>query len=582
MLKLLKYLKPYFWSVFFLILSVGVQVFSTLRLPSLMADIVNNGIVTGDPNYTLAVGLKMLGFTALSALASLVSHYLSARIGAAFSRDLREDFYKKVISFSISEIDKFSTASLITRTTNDISQVQSAVMMMLTMLLRAPLMCLGAIFEAYRTAPNMTWIIALGVGLIIFFSIIIIASVMPKFKLFQKLLDRLTLLARENLTGLRVIRAFNNEELERHKIEKSNEELTKTILSIDRVFSLQDPLISLVFNSVTLLCIWIGINNLETDLSYLGNMIAFVEYAAQVIMSFLILTMLFVVLPRANVSAVRLNEVFNTKSKITWKEKTLKAPEVSPSVEFNNVSFAYAGADENVLSNISFKANAGETTAFIGSTGSGKSTLISLVPRFYEPTSGEIKISGLNIKDYNKDDLMKKIGYVPQKGVLFSGSVNSNITFGNPKASQSEIELAAKISQSEEFIKKLPEKYTSHISQGGSNVSGGQKQRLSIARAIAKNPEIYIFDDSFSALDMKTDKKLRAALKPKVKNSVVLIVAQRINTIKDADQIIVLDNGKIVGKGKHFNLLKSCETYREIVKSQFSEEEFRKELNHAA
>ena len=559
-----------------------IQVISTLRLPSLMADIVNQGIVTGDPNYTLQTGLKMLGFTALSAIMSLISHYYSAKIGAAFSRDLREDFYKKVISLSLSDINKFSTASLLTRTTNDIAQVQSAIIMILTMLLRAPLMCIGAIIEALQTAADMTWIIALGVGLIIFFSILIVSAVMPKFKLFQKLLDRLTLLARENLTGLRVIRAFNNEELERKKIEKSNEDLTMTILKIDRVFSFQDPLISLVFNGVTLLCIWIGIKNLETDISYLGNMLALVEYAAQVIMSFLILTMLFVVLPRANVSAVRLNEVFKTKSKITWRKKTKGTPELRPSVEFKNVSFSYSSADENILSNISFKAEAGETTAFIGSTGSGKSTLISLVPRFYEPTSGEIKISGINLKDYNKDNLMKKIGYIPQRGILFSGSVNSNISFGNLSASEAEIKDAAKISQSTDFIEKLPEKYNSHISQGGSNVSGGQKQRLSIARAIAKNPEIYIFDDSFSALDMKTDKNLRAALKPKVKDSVVLIVAQRINTIKDADQIVVLDNGKIVGKGKHLELLKTCKIYQEIVKSQFSEAEFKKEMNYAA
>ena len=581
MFKFLKYLKPYFWSVLLLIITVMIQVISTLQLPSLMASIVNNGIVTGNTDYTFSTGLKMLGFTALSAIMSLISHYLSSKIGSAFSLDLREDFYKKVISLSLSDIDNFSTASLITRTTNDISQVQSAIMMILTMLLRAPLMGIGAVIQAFRTAPNITWIIALSVGLIIFFSIIIISAVSPKFKIFQKLLDRLTLLARENLTGLRVIRAFNNEKLERKKIEKSNEELTQTILSIDRVFSFQDPLIGLIFNGTTLLCIWIGIKNLETDISYLGNMLALVEYSAQVIMSFLILTMLFVVLPRANVSATRLNEVFKTKSKIIWKKKTEGTPDLRPSVEFKNVSFSYSGAEENILSDISFKALAGETTAFIGSTGSGKSTLISLVPRFYEATSGEIKISNLNIKNYSKDDLMKKIGYIPQRGVLFAGSVRSNITFGNISAEKETIKEAATISQSKEFVDKLPEKYDAHISQGGSNISGGQKQRLSIARAIAKNPEIYIFDDSFSALDMKTDQKLRAALKPKTKDSVVLIVAQRINTIKDAEQIIVLDNGKIIGKGKHFDLLKTCKTYQEIVKSQLSEEEYKKELAHA-
>ena len=582
MLKLLRYLKPYFWSVLILILSTGIQVFSTLRLPSLMADIVNDGIVTGNSQYTLLTGLKMLGFTALSALMSLVAHYFSAKIGAAFSRDLREDFYKKVISLSLADIDNFSTASLITRTTNDISQVQSAVIMILTMLLRAPLMCVGAIFEAFQTAANMTWILALGIGLIIFFSILLISAALPKFKILQKLIDKLVLITRENLTGLRVIRAFNNEKLENTKFETANSEIIKTTLYIDKVMSFQDPLIGLVFDSITLLCIWIGIKNLETDLSYLGNMLAFVEYAAQVIMSFLILTMLFVVLPRANVSATRLNEVFNQKSKINWKKKTLGVPDVKPSVEFKNVSFSYSGAEENVLSDISFTANAGKTTAFIGSTGSGKSTLISLVPRFYEATSGDIKISGLSIKDYNKDDLMKKIGYIPQKGILFAGDIKSNITFGNIDASDAEIKKAAEISQSKEFIEKLKDNFSSHIAQGGSNVSGGQKQRLSIARAIAKKPEIYIFDDSFSALDMKTDKKLRASLKPETKDSVVLIVAQRINTIKDADQIIVLDNGKIVGKGTHHHLLKTCPIYQEIVKSQFSEEEFKKELSHAA
>ena len=346
--------------------------------------------------------------------------------------------------------------------------------------------------------------------------------------------------------------------------------------------SLQDPLIGIVFNGATLLITWVGLNHLETDLSYLGNTIAFAQYASNVILSCLILTMLFVILPRANVSAGRLNEVFKTKSKISWKPETVGSPDLTPSVKFKNVSFSYPGAEEKVLENISFSAKAGETTAFIGSTGSGKSTLISLVPRFYEPTSGEISVNGLNLKDYSQSDLMRRIGYVPQRGVLFSGTVASNIAFGAPSLDESSMESVAKISQSDEFIHKLEKKYESHIAQGGTNVSGGQKQRLSIARAIAKKPEIYIFDDSFSALDMKTDKTLCAALKPETKNSVVLVVAQRINTIKDADQIIVLDKGKIVGKGNHYSLLGSCKIYQEIVKSQFSEAEFKQEMNHAA
>ena len=581
MLKLFKYLKPYWWQVILLVVTMGVQTYLTLQLPALMADIVNNGITNGNSDYILQVGLKMLGFTVVASAFALVTHYFSAKVGAAFTRDLRRDFYQKVLSFSVTEIDNFSTASLITRTTNDIDQVSNAVMMMLTMLLRAPMMGLGAIVQAIQTAPDLTWTIALGIGVIIFFTVIIMAAVIPKFKLFQKLIDRLVLITRENLTGLRVVRAFNKEAYEQQKFAKTNREITKTAIFFDRLMSLQDPLINLVFDGITLLVVWLSLNRLEADITYLGDMMAFVQYASHVLIAFLILTMLFVILPRANVSAGRLQEVFKTKNKITWKDQTEGIPEHTPSVEFKNVSFLYAGAEENVLSNVSFKANAGETTAFIGSTGSGKSTLISLVPRFYEATSGEILIDGLNIKDYSAEDLMKRIGYVPQKGVLFAGTVKDNIAFGAPNAKDADIHAAARVSQSYDFIEKLDQKFDAHIAQGGANVSGGQKQRLSIARAIAKKPEIYIFDDSFSALDMKTDKKLREALKPEVKNSVVLIVAQRINTIKDADQIVVLDQGKIIGTGKHYELLKNCKVYREIVKSQFSEAEFAKELTNA-
>lgn len=581
MLKLLKYLKPYWLSVIVLVATLIGQIFCSLQLPSLMSRIVNEGILTANTDITWQIGVEMLLFTFLAVAFSLVTHFFSARVGAAFSRDLRNDFYSHVLTLSNSEIDKFSTASLITRTTNDISQIQHATMMMLTMMLRAPLMGIGAIIQAFRTAPDMTWIIALAVVTILTFSITLLSIVIPKFKIFQKLLDRLTLLARENLTGLRVIRAFNNEQKEKHKFSIANSEITKVNLFISKVMSLQDPLIGIVLNGTTLLIVWVGLNRLETDLSYLGNTMAFVQYASNVIISFLILTMLFVILPRANVSAARVNEVFKTKSKIKWPAKTVGTPEKIPSVTFQHVDFAYPGAEENVLTNISFTAHTGETTAFIGSTGSGKSTLISLVPRFFDPTSGKILINGLNIKDYSENDLMKRIGYVPQRGVLFSGDIKSNIGFGVENPSKNLLRSAAKISQSSEFISRLDKKYDHHISQGGTNVSGGQKQRLSIARAIAKHPEIYIFDDSFSALDMKTDKTLRAALKPETKDSVVLIVAQRINTIKDADQIIVLDNGKIVGKGIHKSLLKDCQIYREIVKSQFSETEYKKELKNA-
>ena len=582
MFKLFRFLRPYAWQCVVLVASIGFQAYCTLQLPAYMADIVNNGIVKGDVNYTWLTGLKMLGYTILAALGALSAHFFSSRIGAAFSRDLRASFYQKILSFSLSDIDNFSTASLITRTTNDIGQVQQATMMMLTMMLRAPLMGIGAIYQAFVTAPSMTWTLALALGSIVFFTIIILSLVMPKFKLFQKLVDKLTLLARENLTGLRVIRAFNNEKKEHQKFERANEELMRTNIFIDKILSLQDPLIGIVFNGITLLVVWLGLKGLQTDLSYLGNMMAFVQYATQVIMSFLVLTMLFVVLPRASVSAKRINEVFAVKPKIHWLSSTSGTPSVAPSVEFKNVSFAYTGAEQNVLTNVSFLAKAGETTAFIGSTGSGKSTLLSLVPRFYEATSGTILINGLNIKNYAKDDLMRRIGYVPQKGVLFSGDVATNLSFGNPSATTKELARAAKIAEASDFISKLPNSYHTHIAQGGTNVSGGQKQRLSIARAIAKKPEIYIFDDSFSALDMKTDQRLRQNLNSETQDSVVLVVAQRISTIKDANQIVVLDSGKVVGSGTHSQLLKSCEVYQQIVKSQLSESEYQKELKHAA
>ncbi len=578
MFKLLKYLKPYWWQVILLFATIAVQVWTGLQLPALMANIVNDGIVTGDIAYIWQTGLAMIGFSIITSLAALASGFLSARIGMAFARDLRNDFFKQVLSFSIADLGDFSTASLITRTTSDISTIQQTVVMCLSMMLRAPMTCLLAIGQAIVTAPDMTWIIALAVATILILTIIIMAIVMPKFKILQQLLDRMTLLTRENLTGLRVIRAFNNDHHEQQKFARTNHEFVKLDIFVNIIMSLQDPLISLVFNGTTLLCIYIGISLMTKDIAYLGNMMAFMQYAIQVVISFLFLTMLFIMLPRANVSAGRINEVMKTRSKIKWRSETKGQPERIPSVEFSHVDFVYGDAEEKVLSDVSFRANAGETTAFIGSTGSGKSTLINLVPRFYEASAGEIKINGLSIKNYSADDLMARIGYVPQRGVLFSGTVESNIRFGAPSASDQRVKLAAKVSQSAEFIEKLDGKYHAHIARGGSNVSGGQKQRLSIARAIAKDPAIYIFDDSFSALDMKTDAKLRQELKAITENAVTLIVAQRISTIRDAEQIVVLDKGKVVGKGTHFELLAKCKVYREIAKSQLSEAEFNAEL----
>ncbi|MDO4747143.1 MAG: ABC transporter ATP-binding protein [Candidatus Saccharibacteria bacterium] len=581
MFKLFKFLKPYWWQVLILLVATAVQVWTTLRLPALMAHIINDGIVPGNIDYIWQVGLQMVGLAVISAGASLVSSYFSARVGTNFSRDIRVAIFTKIINFNILDVKDFSTASLLARTTNDVNQVQMATIMILSMMVRAPLFCAISIVMAIQTAPDMSWIILVGAAAILGSVILIMSLVMPKFKIFQTLVDKITLLTRENLTGLRVVRAFNNEKLEKKKFVKTNDTLTKLLIFIDKILELQNPLINIIFNGTTLLCSWIGISLLTKDFAYLGNMTAFAQYVTHVMMSFLMMSMLFVTLPRANVSAHRINEVLKRTSKFSWKDKTNGVPSKQASVEFKNVDFSYPGAEEKVLDNVSFKAVAGETIAFIGSTGSGKSTLVNLVPRFYEATSGEVLINGVSVKEYEKNDLISRIGFVPQKGMLFAGTVKSNIKFGAPKASNEQMRKAARIAQAENFIEKLPEKYNSHIAQGGTNVSGGQKQRLSIARAICKNPDIFVFDDAFSALDMKTDAKLRAALKEITGSSVVLIVAQRVSTIKDADQIVVLNNGRVVGKGRHLELVKSCKVYREIVKSQLSDKEFEAELKLA-
>ena len=578
MLKLFKYMKPYFWQCLVLVLAVGLQVFGTLMLPTMMADIVNNGINNNDTDYIFRTGIFMFLVTVVSALGTLVSSYFSTKVSAGISRDMKRDLFAKVLSFSITETEQFSTASLVTRTTNDVSQVQQTMVMCLSMLVRAPLMAIGAVVQAFVVAPDMTWIIALAIGILLIFSIVIIGSVMPKFAVFQKMMDRINLLTRENLTGVRVIRALNKEDYEEKKFKKANEELTKTDLSIVRIMQLQTPIMMLVFNMTSLFAIWVGVSRLSFDMSYLGKMIAFMQYATQVIMSFLFLTMLFVLIPRANVSAKRINEVLVTKSKIVFPEKSLDMPKSKTSVEFRNVSFGYKTTDGKILDNINFIAEAGKTTAFIGSTGSGKSTLINLVPRFYDATVGQILINGVEIQNYSEADLINRIGLVPQKGYLFGGTVRSNILFGVKNGSDEQMKKAAEVAQAAEFIEKMPKKYDTEISEGGTNVSGGQRQRLSIARAVAKNPEIYVFDDAFSALDMKTDRNLRKALKKITEDSVVLVVAQRINTIRDAEQIIVLEQGKIVGKGTHYELLKNCRVYLEIAKSQFSEKELEAEL----
>ena len=581
MLKLFRYLKPYWWQVVLLMLATGGQVFGTLQLPALMADIINKGIVVEDTGYIWQTGLIMIAIAAASSACSLVSSYFSAKVGANFARDIRAALYAKVTYLNMEDVKDYSTASLINRTTNDVNQVQQVIMMMLSVMLLAPMFCVISLIMAVRTAPDMTWIIIVGIVAIVASVVIIMALVMPKFKIYQKLLDKITLITRENLTGLRVIRAFNNEKLEKNKFENTNNELTKLSIYLDKILKLEGPLINIIFNGLTLLCTYIGISLLNKDFSYLGDMSAFAQYVSFVMMSFLMMSMMFVMIPRANVCAGRINEILKIKPRIQWKTQTNGVPDRVASIEFRKVDFRYPGAEEKMLDDITFSAKAGESTAFIGSTGSGKSTLINLVPRFYEPTSGEILINGINIKNYQKDDLMHRIGLVPQRGLLFAGTVKSNIMFGAPNATMEQVKKAAEIAQAADFIEKLPGGYNAHIAQGGTNVSGGQKQRLSIARAVCKNPDIFIFDDSFSALDMKTDARLRNALRPITTDMVVLVVAQRVNTIKNANQIIVLNEGKIVGKGTHQELLRKCRVYKDIVKSQLSDKEYEKEMRAA-
>ena len=585
MLKSIKYLKPYFWQCLLIVLGVALQVYTALELPALSSDIMNKGVAESNMSFIFQTGLFMLGITALGSLGSIVSSYFSAKVSSRVSMDMRKDVFAKVMSLSFADVEKFSTASLITRTTADIWTVQRTLIMSLTMMVRVPFMAIGAIIQAFRTAPNMTWIIAVSVAILFIQAAILISLAIPKFKVYQKILDKINSITRENLTGIKVIRALNKQKYEENKFERSNEKLKTTDIYISKVMAFQQPVVNLVFNLSAVLIIFIGVSNLHTDISYLGRMIAFSQYSAQVLMSFLFLTFLFVMIPRGNVSSKRISEVLETKSQITFKDQMAETPSEVPSVEFRHVTFSYGKKSEAIIEDISFVAKAGQTTAFIGSTGSGKSTLINLVPRFFDATEGEVLINNLNIKEYTENALMDKIGYVPQRGYLFTGTVRSNILYGVENLKKSELDArmrhAAKIAQAEEFVTKLKDQYNAPISQGGTNVSGGQRQRLAIARALAKQPEILIFDDAFSALDMKTDKKLREDLKLEIKDTVVLIVAQRISTIKEAEQIIVLDQGKMVGKGTHLELLKKCKVYQEIAKSQFSEEEFADEMRQA-
>ena len=541
----------------------------------------NVGIDTDalEKKYILITGGKMLALAALGMAASIIVGLLASLVGAKVGRGLRRDVFRKVVGFSNSEFDKFSTASLITRSTNDIQQIQMLTVMILRMVLYAPIMALGGVWKVFNTNVDMSWIIALAVILILMVVSVLFIVVMPKFRIVQNMVDRLNLVSREILTGLSVIRAFSTEKYEEQRFDKANKDLTRINLFVNRAMTFMMPLMMLIMNCISILIVWTGGHSINDGNMQVGDMMAFIQYTMQIIMSFLMICMISVMLPRAAVSANRVDEVLTSDASILDPDQPQSLPEDGKGeVTFEHVSFRYPGAEEDVLQDITFTAKPGQTTAFIGSTGCGKSTLVNLIPRFYDVTEGKITIDGEDIRDITQHDLRDKLGYVPQKGILFSGDIASNIMYGNSEGTEDEMKEAAEIAQAAEFIDTKKKKYHSPISQGGSNVSGGQKQRLSIARAIAKHPDVYIFDDSFSALDYKTDVTLRAALKEKTEDSTVMIVAQRISTILHAEQIIVLDDGKIVGKGTHKELLKNCDTYYQIASSQLSEKELEEDM----
>ena len=527
-------------------------------------------------HYLVTTGGKMVGLAFLGMAASVMVGFLASRVGAATGRDLRNKVFHKVVGFSNNEFDHFSTASLITRSTNDIQQIQLIIVMLLRIVLYAPILAIGGVIQVFQTNVSMSWIIALAVVLIAMVILVLFVVAMPKFKILQTLVDKVNLVTREILTGLSVIRAFSTQKHEEERFDDANRALTRTNLFVNRAMTFMMPVMMLVMNGISVLIMWTGAHGIDNGQMQVGDMMAFIQYTMQIIMGFLMLCMLSIMLPRAAVAADRVQEVLDSQTVIHDPEKpeTFKK-EDKGLLRFEHVSFRYPGADENVLHDITFTAKPGETTAIIGSTGSGKSTLVNLIPRFYDVTEGSITLDGVDVRNVNQHELRDRLGYVPQKGILFSGDIASNIMFGNSRGSEAEMVEAAEIAQATEFIDNKPDGYHSPISQGGTNVSGGQKQRLSIARAVAKHPEVFIFDDSFSALDFKTDVTLRKALRKKTKDSTVLIVAQRISTIMNAEQIIVLDEGHIAGIGTHSELLKNCEVYQQIAASQLSEAELK-------
>ena len=574
MTRLMKYAEPYIGMIILAIILLFGQAMCDLALPDFMSDIVNSGITNGDSMFIIKSGLQMLGVSFLSAICTVAVGFIASKIAAGASQSMRIDLFEKVENFSNAEFDKFSTSSLITRTTNDITQIQTLVVMLIRMVFYAPIMGIGGFVHALAKSKSMSWIIGLSVLMLICIMMVVFTVAMPKFKIIQTLIDKLNLVVRENLDGMLVIRAFNTQKFEEDRFDKANKNLTDTNLFVNRVMAGMMPAMMLLMNLITVLIIWVGSKQVSAFKMEVGDMMAYMQYVIQIIFAFLMMSMMFILIPRASVSAQRIADVLETEpSIITDPALAQELKDCKGVIEFRNVCFSYPGAEEDVLHNISFTAKPSETTAFIGSTGSGKSTLINLIPRFYDATSGEVLIDGINVKNINTHELREHLGYVPQKGVLFSGTIKTNISYADKNASEDDILRAANIAQAMEFIDSKPERFETSIAQGGNNVSGGQKQRLSIARALLRKPKICIFDDSFSALDFKTDAKLRQALKEETGSSTVLLVAQRISTIMNAEQIIVLDNGHIVGKGTHKELMENCEVYQEIALSQLSKEE---------
>ena len=573
MRKLFKYLKPYKWPAILVIILTTVQSISQLYLPNLMSDIVDQGVVQKDIAFIIQTGLAMTGFTLVVTVCTVIARLFASKTAVGFARDLRRDIFKKVESYSLNEFDKIGTASLITRSTNDVTQIQNVMVMILSMLLAAPIMCVGGIIMALNKDTGLSWLIVAVIALMSAIVLTVALNALPLFKSLQKKIDSVNLVLRESLTGMRVIRAFNKTRFEQKRFDTVNKDLTDTSITAYRWMGALMPSILFALNVATVAVIWFGGLRVDTGEIQVGDLMAFQQYVMQVMFSIMMATMLFVMLPRASASAERINEILDMTPSIT--DRTDKAPETLKKgfVEFKNVSFYYHGAEEPAVRNISLSARPGEVTAIIGGTGSGKSTLIKLIPRFYDANEGQIMIDGIDVRDYPQSVLRQKIGFVPQKINLMSGTVAQNIRYGKDDATEEEIWRALELAQASDFVSALDGGLNATVAQDATNFSGGQKQRLSIARALVRKPEVYIFDDSFSALDFKTDLKLRRALLAEIENATVFIVAQRVSTVMNADTIIVLDDGKVVGQGKHKTLMKDCETYREIVASQLSMEE---------